>query len=164
MKLEVHVDEFLGRRGGKRKKQGLGKDAALGNYLKAFPNKGVLIFHTKYSNSVYSPLLTFKTLSHFLGGHPISRGVSKVILLEKQAAIQVFGYGCGMMCSRAGYFLSYTAYAKALGIDDPKDLTPYGKHHMLRHREKEQKVKMKAIETEEEASCSIKYVDMPKDN
>lgn len=96
------------------------------------------------------PFLAFKTLSHFLGGYHISRGVSKVILIEKHTAIQVFGYGCGIMCSRAGYFLSYTAYAKALGINDPKELTSYGKHYMLRHREKEQEKIIQAVELEQQ--------------
>ena len=39
------------------------------------------------------------------------------------------------MCSRAGYFLSYTAYVLAAGVKDPLMLKPYGKHKPIRNRE-----------------------------
>lgn len=137
--LEIEVDEFLGRRGGKRKRLGLGKDAALGYYLKNFPKEGILIFHTKFSNNAFIPITTFKTLSRFLGAYTIPSSVNMIIFIERRVALDVFGNSCGFISARAGYFLSYTAYALALGITDPKQLTPYGKHFMLRYREPEKK-------------------------
>ena len=133
------MDEFLDRRGGKRKRLGLGKDVALGFYLNNFPKEGIIIIHTKYSNNAYVPITTFKPLSRFLGGYTIPTSVNRIILVEKRIALDVFGTIVEFMSARARYFLSYIAYALALGIIDPKELTPYGKNYMLKHREKEKK-------------------------
>ena len=65
--------------------------------------------------------------------------VNKIILVEKNMAMDVFGFAPGHPSCRAGYFLSYTAYALALGVEDPKLLTGYGKNYMLAHREREAK-------------------------
>ena len=54
-------------------------------------------------------------------------------------AVDIFGFAPGHPSCRAGYFLSYTAYALALGIENPKLLTDYGKNYMLTHREREPK-------------------------
>ena len=62
-----------------------------------------------------------------------------IILVDKRIVLDVFGTAAKFLSACLGYFLSYTAYALALGITDPKELTPYGKNYMLRHREKETK-------------------------
>ena len=67
-----------------------------------------------------------------LGGHSLAWSVEKVILIEKRSAFHIFGYYSGKMCSRAGYFLSYTAYVLATGVKDPLS---YGKHKLIRNRE-----------------------------
>ena len=69
------------------------------------------------------------------GGHSLAWSAEKVILIEKRSALHIFGYYSGKMCSRAGYFLSYTAYALAAGVKDPLMLEPYGKHRLIRNRE-----------------------------
>ena len=136
----VEIDEFLGRHDGFRKRrEAIKLDSSLMNYIKAFPKSGMHIIHAKYSNDAYMKILAFKALSRFLGGYHIKNSVNKIILLEKKMAIDIFGFAPGHTSCRAGYFLSYTAYALALGIEDPKLLTGYGKNYMLTHREREPK-------------------------
>ena len=140
LQLYVEIDDFLGRRGGFRKKRGATNlDSSLENYIKVLPKSRMHIIHAKYSNDAYLKILTFKTLSKFLGGHQIRNSVNRIILVEKSMAIDIFGFAPGHPSCRAGYFLSYTAYALALGIENPKLLTDYGKNYMLTHREREPK-------------------------
>ena len=138
LQLYVEIDKFLGRRGGVRKrKEAINMDSSLMNYIKDLPKSGIYIIHAKYSNDAYVKILGFKTLSKFLGGYHMKSSVNKIILLEKNMAMDIFGYAPGHPSCRAGYFLSYTAYALALGIEDPKLLTGYGKNYMLTHQERE---------------------------
>ena len=140
LQLYVEIDDFLGRRGGFRKKRGATNlDSSLENYIKVLPKSRMHIIHAKYSNDVYLKILTFKTLSKFLGGYQIRNSVNRIILVEKSMAVDIFGFSPGHPSCRAGYFLSYTAYALALGIENPKLLTDYGKNYMLTHREREPK-------------------------
>ena len=101
------------------------------NYLSSFPRTGMHILHGVYSNDAYLKILAFKTLSKFLGGYQIPSSVNRVILLEKYMALDIFGFAPGHASCRAGYFLSYTAYALALGIKEPKLRTGYGGQYML---------------------------------
>ena len=138
LQLYVEIDEFLGRRGGFRKRRGgSNMDSSLMNYIKALPKSGIYIIHAKYSDDAYLKILAFKTLSKFLGGYHMKNSVNKIILLEKNMTMDIFGLAPGHPSCRAGYFLSYTAYALALGVEDPKLLTGYGKNYMLTHRERE---------------------------
>ena len=116
------------------------------NYISAFPKSGMHIIHAVYSEDAYLKILAFKTLSKFLGGYQIANSVNRIILLEKYMALDIFGFAPGHTSCRAGYFLSYTAYALALGIEDPKLLTGYGRHYMLSHRKREPKEKENVIE------------------
>ena len=61
-------------------------------------------------------------------------------------ALDIFGFAPTHASYRARYFLNYTAYALALGIEDPKLLTGYGKHYMLAHREREPMDKESGLE------------------
>lgn len=138
MQLGIEIDEFLGRRGGFRKRRGsIGKDSSLMNYIKSFPKSGIYIIHSKYSNDAYERLLMFKVLSRYLGGYQLPIAANRIILIEKNMALDIFGHADGHPSCRAGYFLTYTAYALALGIEDHKLLTDYGKNYMLCHRERE---------------------------
>lgn len=138
LQLYVEVDEFLGRRGGLQKSKGyINLDSSLSNYVKALPKSSMYIIHAKFSDDAYIKILGFKTLSKLLGGYTMKNSVNRIILVERNMAMDVFGYAPGHPSSRAGYFLSYTAYALALGIEDPKLLTGYGKNYMLAHRERE---------------------------
>ena len=60
-----------------------------------------------------------------------------IILLEKYMALDIFGFAPAHASCRAGYFLNYTAYALALGMEYPKLLIGYKKQYMLAHRERE---------------------------
>ena len=72
--------------------------------------------------------------------------VNRIILVENNMARDIFGFAPGHPSCRAGYFLSYTAYALALGIENPKLLTEYGKNYMLTHREREPKDEENVLE------------------
>ena len=140
LQLYVEIDNFLGRRDGFRKRRGaINLNSSLENYMKVLPKTRMHIIHAKYSNDAYLKILTFKTLSKFLGGYHMRSCVNRIILVEKNMAIDIFGFAPGHPSCRAGYFLSYTAYALALGIENPKLLTDYGKNYMLTHREREPK-------------------------
>ena len=76
--------------------------------------------------------MTLKTLSRYLGGVPIRWNVDKIMLLvEKQAALTIFGQGPGVYGLRSRYFLTQAAYGLASGIKDPGQLVEYGKHVLL---------------------------------
>lgn len=77
----------------------------------------------------------FKLLSKALGGHAITWQKEKIILIERCSAIDIFGYFENKQCSRAAYFLSYTSYALACGVTNPKCLEGYGKHKLIRYQE-----------------------------
>ena len=90
------------------------------NYLSNFPKFGMHIIHGVYSCDAYLKILAFKTLSKFLGGYQIPPTVNRIILLEKYMALDIFGFAPAHASCRVGYFLNYTAYALALGIEDSK--------------------------------------------
>lgn len=56
------------------------------------------------------------------------------MLLEKTAALRIFGYGQGFWPSRAGYFLCYSAYALADKKKDVKAIGGYKRKTFLRYR------------------------------
>ena len=58
--------------------------------------------------------------------------MEKVILVEKQFAMRVFGQGPGCQALRCSYYLAYSAAAIAAGIKDPETLSTYGKRDLLR--------------------------------
>lgn len=69
-----------------------------------------------------------------MGGNDIAMNAEKVILVEKQFAMRIFGQGPGCQALRCGYYLSYSAGAIAAGIKDPETLTIYGKRDLLRSK------------------------------
>ena len=127
-------DEFLKR----HKRDYHGRDAALKHYIKALSKSKVLVYHNNLSEEGTLSTFFFKTMSRFLGGAVIPSSFEKVILIEKFTALVVFGYQPTIRCSRRGYFLAYTAFALALGIESVEDLStgPYGKNLLLRYKGK----------------------------
>ena len=97
LQLYVEIDDFLGRRDGFWKKRGaINLDSSLENYIKILPKSRMHIIHAKYSNDVYLKILTFKTLSKFLGGgYQIRNSVNRIILVEKSMAVDIFGFAPG---------------------------------------------------------------------
>ena len=65
------------------------------HYIKALPKSCMYIIHEKYSNDAYTKILTFKTLSKFLGGYHMRSCVKRIILVEKNMAIDIFGFAPG---------------------------------------------------------------------
>lgn len=95
----------------------------------------IIIFHKEYSeDNAKFPLFAFKVLSRFCGGNDIAMNAEKVVLVEKQFALRIFGQGPGCQALRCPYYLSYSAAAIAAGIKDPDTLSIYGKKDLLRSR------------------------------
>ena len=72
------------------------------NYIKVLPKSCMYIIHAKYSNDAYLKILTFKTLSKFLGGYHMRSCVNRIILVEKNMAIDIFGFAPGHPSFRVG--------------------------------------------------------------
>ena len=132
--MDIEDESFLSRSKGSRV-AGLGKMSSFAHFIADLCSAKLLIYHGTLSNNGEAILLFFKCMSEALGGHSLAWSAEKVILIEKRSAFHIFGYYSGKMCSRAGYFLSYTAYALAAGVKDPLMLEPYGKHKLIRYRE-----------------------------
>lgn len=93
----------------------------------------VIIFHKEYTNdNAKLALFAFKVLSRFCGGYEVPLNAEKVIMVEKQFALRVFGQGYGCQALRSPYYLSYAAQAIAAGIQDVNSLHPYGKRYLMR--------------------------------
>ena len=95
----------------------------------------IIIYHRQLSINGEALVFFFKLLTRALGGHAITWQKEKIILIERCSAINIFGYFANKQCSRAAYFLSYTSYALACGVTNPKCLEDYGKHKLIRYRE-----------------------------
>ena len=131
------TDQFLARAKGSRS-LALGKSQSLFHYIGGLNKETIAIYHSKYTENWQVPHLAFKALSKIVGSRPISKGVDKIILLEKEEAIRIFGFMPGFNGSRAAYFatlgaymLSHTGSAKEL-----IKLKDYRKHEYLRFRGK----------------------------
>ena len=93
----------------------------------------LIIYHMKLSCTGYLPVFTLKTLSHYLGGHVVHPNVGKILLLERQSAVEIFGYAHAMQGSLAGSYLTFTGLALSIGEKDPAKLTDSGKRYLLRN-------------------------------
>ena len=132
--LQIEDDKFLRRSSGSRITR-FGKMSSLANYIHDLANAKIIIFHRQLSINGEALVYFFKLLSRALGGHAITWQKEKIILIERCSAINIFGYFPNKQCSRAAYFLSYTSYALACGVTNPKYLEDYGKHKLIRYRE-----------------------------
>ena len=79
------------------------------------------------------PVFTIKALSHYLGDHVVHSNAGKVLLVEKQTAIEIFGYAHAMQGSLVGSYLTYTGLALSIGEKDPAQLSDGGKKYLLRN-------------------------------
>ena len=138
MQIDIEdVDHYLARAKGTRK-LAMGRNQSLSHYIGKLNKEIVAIFHTKYTESASVSLMAIKALSKFVGSQPINKGVDKIILVEKEEAVRVFGYMPGPTGSRVAYFpvmgsylLSHVGFAKVLAM-----LKDYRKQEFLRFRGK----------------------------
>ena len=93
-----------------------------------------VVFHNKYSDDASIPILALKALSRYMGYSFIPNNVTRIMLIEKTAAIRIFGYGPSFWPSRAGYFLCYAAYALGHGMKSVESLQGYTRKKFLRYR------------------------------
>ena len=129
--LQIEDDTFLQRSSGSRQ-AGFGKLSSVAHYIHDLASAKILIYHRQLSNNGEAIVYFFKCLSRVLGGHELSWQKEKIILIERLSAIDIFG---DYVNKQASYFLSYTSYALACGVKDPKCLEGYGKHKLIRFRE-----------------------------
>lgn len=114
----------------------LGRNQSLGHYIGKFNNETIAIYHSKFSTSPDVPIMALKALSRVVGSEPLHRGVEKIILVEKQEAIRIFGYMPGLVASRAAYYGTLGAYILAHkgSVQDMKNLMGYRKQDFLKCR------------------------------
>ena len=95
----------------------------------------VLIFHMEYSKDTAKfPLFALKVLSRFCGGYNIAQNANRIVLIERQFALRIFGQGICCQALRAPYYLAYVAQALMLGITEADQLPEYGKRILMRSR------------------------------
>ena len=88
----------------------MGRSQSLFHYIGRLNKDTIAIFHIKFTENAMIPLMAFKALSKFVGSQPFNKGVDKIILLEKEEAIRVFGYMPGLHGSKAAYFAVMGSY------------------------------------------------------
>ena len=103
------IDHYLARAKGSRT-LAMGKSKSLFHYIGKLNKETIAIFHTKFTENATVPLMAFKALSKFVGSQPFNKGVDKIILVEKQEEIRVFGYMPGLSGSRTAYYSIMGAY------------------------------------------------------
>lgn len=92
----------------------------------------IIIFHKEFSNeNTKFPLFALKALSRFCGGYEIAFNAEKVVLVEKQFSLRVFGQGPRSQALRCQYYLGYSAAVILARIKDPRQLTTYEKRELL---------------------------------
>ena len=124
-------DDFLLRAGGSRI-SGRAKDAALTHYIWHLKYPEFICLHHKFSRpSILFTMYTIKVLSRYLGGYTIRMNADKVMLVEKQVALDIFGQSPGVYAMRSRYYLAYAAYGLSCGIRDANELPDYGKRQLL---------------------------------
>lgn len=139
MQIELlDKDDFLGRARGTREKstetRSRRPSSALMHYLPTLNKAVFCAFHMNFSEDAELPIFAFKVLSRFMGYTPLQINANKVLLLERAAALRIFGYAVGFNASRAGYFLCYSSYAAAAEVSDINLLGGYRRRKFLRYR------------------------------
>ena len=92
------------------------------------------VFHAVYFENVEIPLFSLKVLSRIIGYSPVNFNAHKVVLLERTAAIRIFGYAPGFNTARSRYFLCYSSYLLADGTKNVKTIEGYSRKKFLRYR------------------------------
>ena len=113
-----------------------GRNQSLGHYIGNLNSETIIIYHSKYSESPTLPMFALKALSRVVGSQPLHKGIEKIILVEKQEAIRIFGYMPGYVGSRAGYFRTMVSYVLAhVGkAEEIKKIQGYKKQEFLKYR------------------------------
>ena len=120
MQIEVcDPDSFLSC--GTSDRRRLGLDASLAHYA-SFIDKEIFV------------VFLIKALSRYMGYSFIPNNVTRIMLIERTAAIRIFGYGPGFWPSKAGYFLCYAAYALGHGMKSVESLQGYTRKTFLCYR------------------------------
>ena len=119
---------------GSIEKDGSKKDKALAYYLPHMQKEVFIVYHSVFFDFPDVPLFALKVLSRLMGYSFIPSNVSKVMLLEKTAALRIFGFGTGYFVSRAGYFLCYSSYAMSDKRTNVEKLQGYSRKKFLRYR------------------------------
>ena len=107
---------------------------ALIHYLRKLDSASFCALHSQFSEDPEVPLFALKALSKFMDYHPLQMNSNKVLLLERSAALRIFGYAPGFQASRAGYFLCFSSYVMAFKEEDVKYLGGYNRKKYLRYR------------------------------
>lgn len=102
--------------------------------MKDLAKASIIVFHNTLSREGKVGMFVFKTLSCFLGGTVVSKNYSKVILIDKMKALDIFGYLPGYTGCRQSFFYTYTAAALSAGISNVEELEDYGKQQLLHFR------------------------------
>ena len=92
------------------------------------------VIHAVYSEDAKIPLFALKVLSRIIGYSLVNFNAHKVVLLERTAAIRIFGYAPGFNTSRSGYFLCYSGYLLVDGNTNVKTIEGYSRKKFLRYR------------------------------
>ncbi len=109
---------------------------SFGHYVDKFNKDTVAIYHNKFSNNSQIPILALKALSGIVGSHAIPKTAEKVVLIEKEEAIRIFGFLPGCDGSRSAYFATMAAYVLSHTGDplESEKITSYRKQEYLKHR------------------------------
>lgn len=119
-------------RGSGSRVAGRGKDSALSNYIRHLKFPEFVCLHNKFSKPATAfSVFAIKVLSRCLGGYAIRMNADKVMLVEKQLAVDIFGQAPGVYAMRSKYYLAYAAYGLSCGVRDSSQLLEYGKREML---------------------------------
>ena len=80
------------------------------------------------------PMLAIKALAKVVGPYQLPSGLEKLILVEKEEAIRVFGFFPGLVGSRASYFGTMASYVLAHSGDLKRQMIGYNKQKFLKFR------------------------------
>ena len=144
-------EKFLGRAKGSRPLD-LKRNQSLGHYIGKLSKETVVIYHQKFTTEPNFPFLAIKAMSKVVGSHKFPPGLEKIILVEKEQAIRVFGFFTGLVGSRGGYFGAMASYVLANSGDLIRQLTCYNKQKYLKFRGD---IEPETSEVVEKDDCSL---------
>ncbi|MCO5585925.1 hypothetical protein L7F22_039859 [Adiantum nelumboides] len=85
-----------------------------------------------YSEDPKLPIFALKVLSRFMGHTSLQGNANKILMLERAAALRIFGCATGFNASRASYFLCYSSYTAAAQVSNVDLLGGYKRRKFLR--------------------------------
>lgn len=145
------TDKFLGRAKGSRPLD-LKRNQSLGHYIGKLSKETVVIYHQKFTTEPNLPFLAIKALSKVVGSYQFPLGLEKIIFVEKEQAIRVFGFFPGLIGSRGGYFGAMASYVLANSGDLRLQLAGYNKQKYLKFRGD---IEAETAEAVEKDDCSL---------